>query len=238
MNTRTMKVTWMALAALSVPLLAGTASAGSVSRTPTASQPTPVPTVAASLAKVTVNPTDVVGGAQATGTVTLTSPAAAGGFLVALSSDDPAAATVPASVVVPAGSTSATFVVSTTAVPNTQSSLIIGTAGTVATYAIITVYTQSAFSQGSVSIIPGNNGSGTITSQPAGINCVIVNGSGSGAGACSSFFPAGTVVRLTASAAAGSKFQGWRGLPGCSDPSRIIVSRNTNISCQPAFSLK
>ncbi|MEO8264996.1 MAG: hypothetical protein ABI706_05720 [Ilumatobacteraceae bacterium] len=233
MNTRTMKVTWMALAALSMPLLAGTASAGGAAR-----QPKPVPAVAASLAKVAVNPTDVVGGAQATGTVTLTSPAAAGGFLVALSSDDPAAATVPASVVVPAGSTSATFVVSTTAVTNTQSSLIIGTAGTVTTYAIITVYTQSAFSQGSVSIIPGNNGSGTITSQPAGINCVIVNGSGSGAGACSSFFPAGTVVRLTASAATGSKFQGWRSLPGCSDPSRIIVSRNSNISCQPAFSLK
>ena len=233
MNTRTMKVTWMALAALSVPLLAGTASAGG-----SASQPKLVPAVAVAvtLARVTVNPTDVVGGAQATGTVTLSSAAAAGGFLVALSSDDPVAATVPASIVVPAGSTSATFVVSTTAVTNTQSSLIIGTAGTVTTYAIITVYTQSAFSQGSISIIPGNNGSGTITSQPAGINCVIVNGSG--AGACSSFFPAGTVVRLTASAAAGSKFQGWRGLPGCSDPSRIIVSRNSNISCQPAFSLK
>ena len=231
MNTRTMKVTWMALAALSVPLLAGTASASG-----SASQPKLVPAVAVTLARVTVNPTDVVGGAQATGTVTLSSAAAAGGFLVALSSDDPVAATVPASIIVPAGSTSATFVVSTTAVTNTQSSLIIGTAGTVTTYAIITVYTQSAFSQGSISIIPGNNGSGTITSQPAGINCVIVNGSGTGA--CSSFFPAGTVVRLTASAAAGSKFQGWRGLPGCSDPSRIIVSRNSNISCQPAFSFK
>ena len=81
MNTRSMKVTWMVLAAVSVPLLAGTASAGGASRTPTASQPPPVPAVAASLVKVTVNPTDVVGGAQATGIVTLTSAAAVGGFL-------------------------------------------------------------------------------------------------------------------------------------------------------------
>jgi hypothetical protein len=233
MNTRSIKVTWMMVAALSVPFLAGTASAGGGSGTPK-----PVRTVAASLAKVTVNPTNVVGGTQAIGTVTLTSSAAAGGLVVALSSDDPAAATVPASVVVPAGSTSATFAVSTTTVPNTQSSLIIGTAGAVTTYAIITVYTRSAFSNGSVSIIPGNNGSGTITSQPAGINCVIVNGNGTASSACSSSFPAGTIVRLTASAAAGSKFQGWRGLPGCSDPSRIVVGRNSNINCQPAISLK
>ncbi|MEO7059589.1 MAG: hypothetical protein ABI083_07720 [Lapillicoccus sp.] len=47
----------------------------------------------------------------------------------------------------------------------------------------------------------------------------------------------GTIVRLTARAAAGSSFQGWRGLPGCGDPSRITVPRTTTIYCQPAFSL-
>jgi hypothetical protein len=89
---------------------------------------------------------------------------------------------------------------------------------------------------GSLSIIPGGNGSGTITSQPAGINCTITNGNG--AGSCKAFFPAGTVVRLDARPAADTRFQGWRGLPGCGDPSKITIFANTNISCQPGFQLK
>jgi hypothetical protein len=190
----------------------------------------------ASLATVQVNPTETVGGTPATGTVTLTSAAASGGFVVALSSDNPAVATVPASVTVPAGASSATFPVATTPVSNSQSALIIGTAQGFTTYAILTVRTESSFSQGSVAIIPGGNGNGIVTSQPAGIDCRITGGSG--AGTCSAFFPVGTVVRLTAKAGAGSKFQGWRGLPGCGDPSRITVARGTTIYCQPGFVLR
>jgi hypothetical protein len=89
---------------------------------------------------------------------------------------------------------------------------------------------------GSISIVPGGGGSGSITSQPAGINCVITLGNG--AGTCSAFFPAGTVVRLDARPASDSQFQGWRGLPGCSDPSKIGVFAGTNINCQPGFALK
>jgi hypothetical protein len=192
--------------------------------------------VAGSLASVVVNPKDVVGGTAVTGTVRLTSAAPAGGVLVPLTSDDPAAATVPASVTVPAGATSATFPVTTFVVPNTQSSLIIGSAGGVTTYAIVTVFTASAFADGSISIIPGGGGSGTVTSQPSGITCSITNGNG--AGTCSAFFPAGTVVKLAAKASAGSTFQGFRGTPGCGDPSRITVARGTTISCQPGFALK
>jgi hypothetical protein len=105
----------------------------------------------------------------------------------------------------------------------------------VTTYAIVTVHTQSGFSTGSVAIIPGGNGSGTITSQPAGINCTVGASVG---GTCSAAFPVGTVVRLTATAASGSKFQGWRGLPGCGDPSKITVARDTTIYCQPGFTLR
>jgi hypothetical protein len=89
---------------------------------------------------------------------------------------------------------------------------------------------------GSVGIVPGGNGSGTITSQPAGINCTITRGNGSGT--CTAFFPAGTVVRLDARPASDSQFQGWRGLPGCFDASKITIFANTNIACQPGFSLK
>jgi hypothetical protein len=195
---------------------------------------TPTTTTAPSLSSVKVSVIDVVGGTPAVGTVNLTSKAAAGGLSVALSSDNTAAATVPASVTVAAGATSATFPVSTLPVSNSQSALIIGSAGTVTTYAIITVHTPSAFASGSIAIVPGGNGSGTITSQPPGINCTI---GANGGGSCSAFYPVGTVVRLTATASPGSKFQGWRGLPGCGDASKITVARTT-IYCQPGFSLK
>lgn len=89
---------------------------------------------------------------------------------------------------------------------------------------------------GTVGIVPGGNGSGSITSQPAGISCIITRGNGSGT--CTATFPAGTVVRLDARAAADSQFQGFRGLPGCSDPSKITVFAQTNIACQPGFQLK
>jgi hypothetical protein len=45
-------------------------------------------------------------------------------------------------------------------------------------------------------------------------------------------------VRLDARPASGSSFVGWRGLPGCGDPSKITVARGTTINCQPGFSLK
>ena len=183
-----------------------------------------------------VSPTDVLGGTPVTGTVVLTARAPTGGTVVALESDNPAAATAPSSVTVPAGATTATFPVTTNVVPNPQSALIIGTLGTVRTYAIVTAWTPSTFNVGSISILPGNGGSGTVTSSPAGINCVIVRGNGTGT--CTRQFPAGTVVRLTAQAASDSRFQGWRGLPGCGDPSRVTVARGANITCQPGFSLR
>src|SRR5260221_4668068 len=74
------------------------------------------PTPSATLSSLTLNPTSVVGGVQSsTGTVTLSSPAPAGGAQVALASDS-GAATVPSSVTVSPGATSATFTVNTTPV--------------------------------------------------------------------------------------------------------------------------
>ena len=65
------------------------------------------------LSNLTLNPAAVNGGDPSTGTVTLGSPAPAGGVQVALTSSDTRWATVPASVTVPAGATSATFTVTT-----------------------------------------------------------------------------------------------------------------------------
>ena len=58
----------------------------------------------------------VQGGASAAGTLSLASPAPAGGAIVPLSSSDPTIAAVPSSVTVAAGATSATFAVTTATV--------------------------------------------------------------------------------------------------------------------------
>lgn len=89
-----------------------------------APDPTPAPTPtpappSVSIGSLSLNPTLVPGGTASTGTVTLTGAAPAGGTAVILSSGNPQAAAVPAMVTVPAGATSATFPITTTAVTAT-----------------------------------------------------------------------------------------------------------------------
>jgi hypothetical protein len=73
---------------------------------------TPAPPPPPTISSLTLDPANVFGGQSSTGTVTLTGPAPAGGAQVLLSSSD-GAASVPSSVIVPAGATSATFTVNT-----------------------------------------------------------------------------------------------------------------------------
>ena len=75
------------------------------------------PTVNVWVTSLALSPGTVVAGASSTGTVTLNAPAASGGATVQLSSVSPA--TVPATVTVPAGATTATFNVGTTSVSST-----------------------------------------------------------------------------------------------------------------------
>src|SRR5207248_7151374 len=74
------------------------------------------PAGSAALSGVSASPDQVVGGSGAIGTVSLTAAAPAGGANVSLSSSAPSIASVPASVVVAAGATSASFTVTTTKV--------------------------------------------------------------------------------------------------------------------------
>ena len=53
-----------------------------------------------------------------------------------------------------------------------------------------------------LSVTKAGTGTGTVTSSPTGISCGTT---------CSANFKSGTVVTLTASAAAGSTFAGWSG---------------------------
>jgi hypothetical protein len=88
-----------------------TASAQGVTRqaTLTVTPPSPV-----TLQSLTINPSSVWGGSSATGTVTLSAPAPAGGAVVQLRSSLPNRAIVPSTVTVPAGQTSASFTIRTT----------------------------------------------------------------------------------------------------------------------------
>ena len=71
------------------------------------------PAATVTLATLTLQPSKVAGGSHASATIGLTAPAPSGGFLVTLASSNPALATVPASVTIAAGASSATFPVDT-----------------------------------------------------------------------------------------------------------------------------
>jgi hypothetical protein len=80
-----------------------------------------------SLTSLSLNPTSVRGGSRATATVTLDVPAPSGGASVTVGSSNTSAASVPASVTVPAGATSTSFTVTTPSVNSDTSSQITGT---------------------------------------------------------------------------------------------------------------
>ena len=88
------------------------------------------------LLSLTFNPATVIYGANSTGTVTLTSAAPAGGAVVALTATNTSGFTVPASVTVPVGATTAQFIVGTYWFPATTT--ITATYSGVAKAAILT----------------------------------------------------------------------------------------------------
>lgn len=94
-------------------LTAGNISASHNSVTKSATI-TLLPPASAALTSLTLNPSTVVGGASSTGRVTLSAPAPSGGIVVNLSSSHPYRASVPATVTILSGSSSATFAITTT----------------------------------------------------------------------------------------------------------------------------
>jgi subtilisin family serine protease len=133
-----------------------------------------------SLSSLSLNPTSVVGGNSSTGTVTLTAPAPSGGFVVNLSSSNTNVATVPSTVTVPAGATSANFTVSTQAVSSATSVTVTASAGGVSRTATLTVNPAPSVTLQSLTISPtsvwgGSTATGTVTlSSPAPAGGVVV----------------------------------------------------------------
>jgi Divergent InlB B-repeat domain/Abnormal spindle-like microcephaly-assoc'd, ASPM-SPD-2-Hydin len=76
-----------------------------------------------------------------------------------------------------------------------------------------------------LTVAPNDNGSGHITSSPAGIDC---------GGTCSAGFNFGAVVTLTAVPDAGSSFGGWGG-GGCTGTGPCTVTMNADTSVSAAF---
>ena len=99
-------------------------------------KPTAAP--APALASVGASPASLVGGGVATGTVTLTGAAPAGGAPVSLSSAS-SAVTVPASVTVGPGATTATFAIATSAVATATAATLSATYAGVTRTTVVTV---------------------------------------------------------------------------------------------------
>ena len=118
------------------------------------STPTVVPIPV--LSALSLNTSSISGGQTAQGTVTLSSAAQSGGVVVTISSSAPSTASVPASVTVPSGSTTATFTVSTSTVTSNTPATITAAAGSVTKTASLTVSAS-----GPTNVAP------VITAQPA-----------------------------------------------------------------------
>jgi thermitase len=161
-----------------------------------------------SLSSLSLNPTSVVGGNSSTGTVTLTAPAPSGGFVVNLSSSNTSVATVPSSVTVPAGATSANFTVATNPVSSVRSVTITAAAGGITRTATLTVnppasnVTLQSLTISPTSVWGGSTATGTVTLSgpaPAGGAVVQLRSNSSRASVPSSItIPAGaTSARFT-----------------------------------------
>jgi hypothetical protein len=126
-------------------------------------------TQAPSLAGIALNPASVIGGNTSQGTASLTSAAPSGGAVVTLSSSNTSAATVPASVTVPAGAFSTTFTVSTAPVSTSTPVTISGGHGGATRSATLTVSppaapaSLSAVSVNPASVTGGTSSQGTVT---------------------------------------------------------------------------
>jgi hypothetical protein len=129
-----------------------TANYAGVSRTTTLTV-TPTPTSTTSLSAVSVSPTSVVGGSTAQGTITLTGGAPSGGAVVTLSSANSAVVSVPASVTVAAGASSASFAINTSAVTANTGVTITATYGGVSRTTTLTVTPPSTTSLSTPSLL-------------------------------------------------------------------------------------
>ena len=155
-NSTTFTVNTLAVQAQTSATITAVANGGSASTTLTINGD--------NLTGLSLNPTTVVGGNNCVGTVTLSGPAPAGGTVVSLGITA-GPATVPNTVTVPAGSSSATFNIATTPVNASSTSTVTATLGTTNQTATLTVAPMAltGLSLNPTSVAGGNSSTGTVT---------------------------------------------------------------------------
>lgn len=131
------------------------------------------PAGATTLGSLGINPADVVGGASATGMVTLTAAAPSGGAVVALSKAlanggaGTVPVTIPASVTVPGGQASATFTIASSSVTETTVVRISATHGGTTLNADMSLFTLLGQVLFSGNVPGGTPATGTVTLRGA-----------------------------------------------------------------------
>ncbi len=191
----------------------------------------------AAIPSLSISTRELVGGFPSTGTVTIPSPAPAGGTTFALTSGDPTVATTPASVTVPAGSTSASFSIATLPQTNYPYSMITATSGAIVLQNSISAYPLLGFIQLNQPGTSGGNSVGATLylngSAPAGGITVNLQSSDPSASVPASIFiPAGqSKVSLTISTLATSVAK-----PAVITATYGGVSAETTLNILPVFS--
>ncbi len=167
-----------------------TASFGGVSKSVTVTLlPVPPP---GQLSSLGMFPNTVTGGSSTIGIIGLTNPAAAGGYTVTLSTNNPIA-TVPATFTVPAGDTTASFTVTTATVTQSTGLTVFAQAGTLSALAPLTVNPAAPPVTTVALTVNATGRSGErITSSPSGIS--VASGASQQAA-----FNAGTAITLSVS---------------------------------------
>ena len=121
----------------------------------------------ASLASVSIKPSSITAGQPATGTVTLSGAAPAGGAVISLASANPAAS-VPGSITVPASTSSANFTVSTSTVTATTVGNVTASYAGISKSATLTVNPAApaillSLSLNPKTVVGGSSVAGTVT---------------------------------------------------------------------------
>jgi hypothetical protein len=127
---------------------------------------------------LSLSPGDQSGGFNVTGTVTLNAVAPSGGLTINLTSNTPSIVSVPATVTVAAGATSATFTASTQPVDALTNVTLVAKAAGQSASAILQVRApyQTNFTVSPTSVKGGGASVGTVTlSSPAGPSGVVIN---------------------------------------------------------------
>jgi hypothetical protein len=146
-----------------------TATFAGVSETSLLSINPPIPT----LSGISITPSSIASGQSGAGTVSLTSPAGAGGALVSLVSSNPSAASVPPTVTVAAGAISASFSVNAATVTASTSLVLTASYGGASTTASVTInppapdFTLSA-SPSSRTVLQGGSTTYSVIISPMG----------------------------------------------------------------------